>query len=116
MKITREKTENCQAFLTIEMEPDEVEDSLEASYKRLASMTKIAGFRKGKVPRAVLERHIGKDRLLQEALNTLVPQAYEKAIKEKCYDCMLSKKIDCQVPSCPLFRHRPFKKDYEKDY
>ena len=83
MKVTNEKTENSQAFLTIEMESAEVEESLEASYHRLVKKTKIPGFRKGKAPRATLERHIGKESLLEDALNNLLPQAYEKAVKEQ---------------------------------
>ena len=83
MKVTNEKTENSQTFLTIEMEPDEVEKSLEMSCYRLAKKTNIPGFRKGKAPRAILERHIGKERLLEDALNSLLPETYEKAIKEQ---------------------------------
>lgn len=83
MKVTREKTENSQAFLTIEMEPAEVEKALEGSYKRLAGRTTVPGFRKGKTPRAILERYLGKDRLLEEALNHLLPEAYEKVVKEE---------------------------------
>ncbi len=82
MKVTREKIEDCQAFLTIEMEPAEVEESLEKSYSRLVKKTNVPGFRKGKAPRAMLERHIGKESLFEEALNHLLPEAYEKAIKE----------------------------------
>ena len=58
MKVTKDKTENSQVFLTIEMEPAEVEKSLEASYYRLVKKTNIPGFRKGKAPRAILERYI----------------------------------------------------------
>lgn len=83
MKVTREKTENSQAFLTIELEPAEVEQALEQSYRRLAQKANIPGFRKGKAPRAVLERHIGKDSLLEDALNNLLPQTYEKALREQ---------------------------------
>ncbi len=83
MKVTNEKTENCQAFLTVEMEPAEMEESLEASYRRLAKKTNIPGFRKGKVPRAILERYMGRESVLEDALKQLVPQAYEKAIKEQ---------------------------------
>jgi len=83
LKVTNEKTENSQVFLTIEMEPAEVEKSLEASYYRLVKKTNIPGFRKGKAPRAILERYIGKESLFEEALNNLAPQAYEKAIKEQ---------------------------------
>jgi len=83
LKVTKDKTENSQVFLTIEMEPAEVEKSLEASYYRLVKKTNIPGFRKGKAPRAILERYIGKESLFEEALNNLAPQAYEKAIKEQ---------------------------------
>ena len=58
MKVTNEKTENSQAYLTIEMEPDEVEKAQEASYRRLVNRTNVPGFRKGKAPRAVLERYL----------------------------------------------------------
>jgi len=83
VKVTNEKTENSQAFLTIEVEPSEVEESLEASYRRLVKKTRIPGFRKGKAPRDILERYLGKDSLLEDAINNLFPKAYEDAIKEQ---------------------------------
>ncbi len=83
MKVTNEKIENSQAFLTVEMEPVEVEKSLEESYHRLVKKTSIPGFRKGKAPRLMLERYIGKESLFEDALNNLLPEAYEKAIKEQ---------------------------------
>ena len=63
MKVTNEKTENSQVFLSIEMEPAEMEEALEKSYRRLVKKANIPGFRKGKAPRDILERHIGKERL-----------------------------------------------------
>ncbi len=83
MKVTNEKTEDSQVFLTIEMEPAEMEESLENSYRRLVKKVNVPGFRKGKAPRAILERHVGQESLLQDALDDLVPQAYEKAVKEQ---------------------------------
>ncbi|MFC1899151.1 trigger factor [Chloroflexota bacterium] len=83
MKVTNEKIENCQTFLTVEMEPEEVEESLEKSYRRLAEKANIPGFRKGKAPRFVVESHVGKEGLLEEALNELIPEAYDKALKEE---------------------------------
>jgi len=83
VKVTTDKTENSQAFLTIEMEPAEVEESLEKSYYRLVKKANIPGFRKGKAPRSVLERHIGKEGLFEDTLNHLLPQAYEKALSEQ---------------------------------
>jgi len=83
VKVTREKTEDSQVFLTIEMEPAEVEESLDKSYYRLVKKTNIPGFRKGKAPRDILERYLGKECLLDNALDNLLPEAYEKAIKEQ---------------------------------
>lgn len=83
MKVTNEKVENSQAFLTIEMEPAEVEESLEKSYYRLVKKANIPGFRRGKAPRAILERHIGKEDLLNDALKDLLPEAFQKAITEQ---------------------------------
>ena len=83
MRVTKEKTENSQAFLTIEMEPTEVEEYLDKSYYRLVRKTSVPGFRKGKAPREILERYIGKECLLDDAIDNLLPEAYAKAIKEQ---------------------------------
>ena len=69
MKITKEKEENRQAYLTVELEPSEMEEAMEDSYKKLAQQAEIPGFRKGKAPRAVVERHLGRSRLVEEAVN-----------------------------------------------
>ena len=94
MKVTNDKVENRQAFLTIEMEPAELEESLESAYRRLVQKAKIPGFRKGKAPRIILERYLGKDSLLEEALNTLVPQAYNKAIEEQEIEAIAQPNIE----------------------
>ena len=104
MKVTSEKTENCQAFLTIEMEPAEVEESLEKSYFRLVRRMDIPGFRKGKAPRAILERHIGKESLLEDALNNLLPEAYEKAIKEQKIEAIAQPHIEIAQTDPVVFK------------
>jgi len=83
VKVSKEKEENRQVFLKVEMEPAEVEKYLKESYHHLVKRTNVPGFRKGKAPRAVLERHIGRERLFEEALNRLLPKAYEQAIREQ---------------------------------
>ncbi len=83
MKVTNEKTEEHQVFLTIEMEPAEMEESLESSYRRLVKKVDVPGFRRGKAPRAILERHVGQESLLNDTVDVLVPEAYEKALKEQ---------------------------------
>lgn len=83
MKVTKEKEENRQAYITVEMEPAEMETSLQDAYRHLAQKADIPGFRKGKAPRSVVESHLGKPRLLEEALDRMLPQAYEQALKEQ---------------------------------
>jgi trigger factor len=86
LKVTKEKVENSQAYITIEMEPAEMEHGMEDGYRHLVTKANIPGFRKGKAPRAVVERHLGKARLLEEAIDHLIPEAYEKAIKEQAIE------------------------------
>jgi len=83
VKVLSNNIENREALLEIELEPAEVEDSLQKSYKKIVKKTAIPGFRKGKAPRSLLEQHIGKDELLEDALNSLIPEAYADAIKEQ---------------------------------
>ena len=104
MKVTNEKTENSQAFLTIEMEPAEVDESLEKAYRRLVQRAKVPGFRKGKAPRAILERYIGKDGLLEEELNILAPQACEQAIKEQAIEAIAQPQIEVAQTEPVVFK------------
>ena len=94
MKVTNEKTENSQVFLTIEMEPAEMEESLENSYRRLVKKVDVPGFRRGKAPRAVLERHVGQESLLRDTVDELVPEAYEKALKEQEIEAIAQPQIE----------------------
>ena len=83
MKVSTEPVENSQATLKIEMEPTEIDKYMEKAYNRLVHKVSVPGFRKGKAPRDVLERHIGKDALFKEALEDLIPQTYKEALEEQ---------------------------------
>ncbi len=104
MKVTKEKEENRQVFLRVEMEPAEVEKHLEESYRQLVDRANIPGFRKGKASRDVLERHIGKEGLLEEALNHLLPQAYEEAIKEQGIEAFARPSIEIEQTDPLVFK------------
>ena len=103
MKVSKEKIENSQAFLRIEMEPAEVEKYVAESYSRLVKKTNIPGFRKGKAPRAILERHIGRESLLEDALNRLLPQACEQAIREQGIEAITSPSIEIKQTDPVVF-------------
>jgi trigger factor len=83
MKVSTEEIEDRQVVLNIEVEPEEMEKSLEGAYRRLVNRVNIRGFRKGKAPRTILERYVGRDTLLEEALEQLVPQVCNQAIQEQ---------------------------------
>jgi trigger factor len=83
MKVSTENLESCRVALNIESEAGELDKSLDEAYHHLVKEVSIPGFRKGKAPRAILEQHIGKKSLLEEALEHLVPQLYNQAIKSQ---------------------------------
>jgi trigger factor len=83
MKLSSENMANCQMALNIEAEASELDKSLNEAYHRLVNKVSIPGFRKGKAPRAILEQHVGKKAMLEEALEHLIPQLYEQAIESQ---------------------------------
>ncbi len=83
MKVTVDKIENRQAYLTIEMEQAEVDEGLKQAYSHLVQKYNIPGFRKGKAPRPILEQYLGKQAFMEEAVEHMAPDAFEKACKEK---------------------------------
>jgi trigger factor len=103
VKVNKEKVENSQAFLRIEMEPAEVEKYLEESYHYLVKKANIPGFRKGKASREVLERHIGKESLLEEALNRLLPKACEQAMKEQGIEAFATPSVEIEQTDPVVF-------------
>jgi trigger factor len=83
LKVTKEKVENTQAYLTIEMEAEDMEQGMIDAYFHLVQKVNIPGFRKGKAPRSVVERTVGKGAMLEEAIEHLIPKAYNKAIEQE---------------------------------
>lgn len=83
MKVSTECTENRQTVLNIEVEPQEMDESLDKAYHHLVKQVNIPGFRKGKAPRLMLERYIGKEGLQKEALDHLIPQLCNQVIEEQ---------------------------------
>ena len=80
MKITREKEIDLQAILLVELEEEDLGQNLERGYKKAVQRVNIPGFRKGKVPRSMLEQYIGKEGLLNEVLDTMVPEVASEAV------------------------------------
>ena len=70
------------AKLTIEVPFEELDKAIEKVYQQQKSKISIPGFRKGKVPRAMVEKMYGKGVFLEDAANQIIPDAYEKAYEE----------------------------------
>ncbi|WP_033169042.1 trigger factor [Selenomonas sp. ND2010] len=94
MKVTVENGENQQVTLTIEVEAAEVSKAVERACKRLANRVNIPGFRKGKAPRMIVERHVGKDAVMQEAFDLVAPKAFGDALEEQKIDPVTRPNID----------------------
>ena len=77
-----EKTEKNKVKLTIEISPEEFRKGLQYAYNRNKNQITIQGFRKGKAPRKIIERFYGQDIFYEEAVNHVLPDAYESALNE----------------------------------
>jgi len=83
MKVTAEKIDAHKTVLEMEIPQPEVAKAVDRACQKLAAKVNIPGFRKGKVPRKVLEMRLGKEAILDEAFDLLAPGAYAQALKEQ---------------------------------
>lgn len=81
MGVTTERLEGSLVALEIAVDDDRLEGAMKKAVNRISQQVKIPGFRPGKAPRGVVERHVGKGMILQEALDQLVPDAYTEAVQ-----------------------------------
>ena len=82
MSLQVEKLEKNMAKLTIEASAEEFENAVQKAYLKNKSRINLPGFRKGKAPRAMIEKMYGKGVFYEDAANTLIPEAYSKALAE----------------------------------
>jgi trigger factor len=94
MKTTCEKMENCQVALNVEMEGTETDKYMSMALEHLAKRVTLPGFRKGKAPSTLVEQHVGKEAILQEALEHLIPEAYQDALKSESISAIAEPKIE----------------------
>ncbi len=81
MKSAVETLSPTRAKLTVEVPFEELKPSLDAAYKKIAKQINVPGFRRGKVPPAVIDRQVGRGAVLEEAVNEVVPQKYIEALQ-----------------------------------
>jgi trigger factor len=93
MSLQVEKLEKNMAKLTIEVSAEEVEKAIERAYQKQKSKISIPGFRKGKVPRNMVEKMYGAGVFYEDAANDMIPTAYEAAAKESELEIVSQPKI-----------------------
>ena len=83
VKATVQRLEGSRVSVEVEVAVEEVQRSLDEAYRRLAQRVKVPGFRPGRVPPAVLRAKLGKQPIYDEALELLLPRAYQRAMDEQ---------------------------------
>ena len=86
MKVTLEKEKENLVKLDITIPAKDAADAYNAAVKTISQYVNIDGFRKGKAPRQVVERHVGTERIKQQAIEHLMPKAIQEAVKENSLD------------------------------
>ncbi len=95
MSLQVDKLEKNMAKLTIEVTAEEFEKAVEKSYQKNKNKMSIPGFRKGKVPRKMLEKMYGAQIFFEDAINDLIPEVYSREVMEaKDLEIVSQPKID----------------------
>jgi len=94
MSLQVEKLEKNMAKLTIEASAEELDLALEKAYQKNKGSISVPGFRKGKVPKAMIEKMYGKEVFYEDAANILIPTAYAKAMDECTEEVVSQPTID----------------------
>ena len=94
MSVSVEKMEHNLVKLTIEIPAEEVAAAEERAYQKNRSKINIPGFRKGKAPRKMIENMYGADVFMEDAVNDLLPDAYEAACSESGLEIVSRPEID----------------------
>ena len=89
-----EKLEKNMVKFTITVDAEKVEKAIERAYQKQKSKISIPGFRKGKVPRKLIEKEYGKGVFYEDAANDMIPTAYQDAIKESDLEIVSRPVID----------------------
>lgn len=94
MSVQVEKLEKNMAKLTIEVSSEEFEKAIAKAYKKNKNKISMPGFRKGKAPRAMIEKMYGKGVFYEDAANSIIPDAYADAAKESELEIVAQPEID----------------------
>src|SRR6266568_667483 len=82
VKVSVEKLPTSEAVLEVDLSWEELEKASDKAYRKLVQKVDVQGFRRGKAPRSLLERKLGKEAIYQEGLDELITETYRNAVKE----------------------------------
>lgn len=94
MSLQVENMEKNMAKLTIEVSAEELEKAIQGAYLKQRNKISVSGFRKGKVPRQMIEKMYGAEIFYEDAANALIPTAYGKAYDECELDIVSQPKVE----------------------
>jgi len=97
VKVSVEKLPSSEAVLDVELSWDELEKASDKAYRKLVQKVDVQGFRRGKAPRSLLERKLGKEYIYQEGLDDLITETYRNAIKEHELSPITQPELDAPV-------------------
>jgi trigger factor len=83
VNVTKESESPTEVTLNISMDSADEEPFIGRSYRRLVGRVQIPGFRPGKAPRSIVERHLGRSVLVQEALEFMIPETLDQVLKDE---------------------------------
>lgn len=94
MKITFKELEACHTQVDVVIDEEKWKEAQKASFKKLAKDVQVDGFRKGNAPEALVRKHIDQGRLLDDAINSLLPEAYKEALEKGKLEPFAQPKVD----------------------
>jgi trigger factor len=83
VKVSSTELPPRQVSLAIEVEQERLDRAMDEAFRRLSGRVDVPGFRRGKAPRPMIERMIGRDRIVEEALDRLLPEVVTEAIEQE---------------------------------
>ena len=94
MIVTRDSVTTTEVTLTISMDAEDEEPFLNRSVRRVGSRVRIPGFRPGKAPRSVIENHLGREALIHEALEFMIPESLDKVLKDEDIQAFMEPQLE----------------------
>ncbi len=94
MKANAERIEKNTVLLEIEVDAEQFDQAIDKAYRKMVQKVNVPGFRKGKTPRPIFERFIGKEAIMEEAMEAVVPEAYYQAVAETGIEPVEQPKVD----------------------